>query len=98
MLFRFAGKPLLVSPPEELVLPGITLGLIPESAEKLGLGWTRRPFTWNELARSKEILLVGSGFGVAGVSQLDGVGINWPGPVTQNLSAGFGTLVGEAIR
>jgi branched-subunit amino acid aminotransferase/4-amino-4-deoxychorismate lyase len=98
MVEERAGKPLLVTPPEELVLPGITLGLIQESAEKQGLGWTRRPFTWNELARSKEILLVGSGFGVAGVSQLDGVAINWPGQVTQNLSAGFGALVGEAIR
>ena len=93
MVEERAGKPLLVSPPEELVLPGITLGLIHESAEKQGLGWTRRPFTWNELARSKEILLVGSGFGVAGVSQLDGVTINWPGPVTRMISDAFERLV-----
>jgi len=93
MVEEKAGKPLLVSPPEELVLPGITLGLIQESAEKQGLGWTRRPFTWNELARSKEILLVGSGFGVAGVSQLDGVAINGPGPVTRMISEAFERLV-----
>lgn len=96
MVEERAGKPVLVAPPDDLVLPGITLGVAEELAGTLGLDWERRPFTWEELARAGEILLVGSGFGVSGVSRLGDAATRWPGPVTRSLSEAFGRLVAGA--
>lgn len=96
MVEERAGKPVLVAPPKDLVLPGITLGVAEDLAGTLGLDWERRPFTWGELAKAKEILFLGSGFGVAGVSHLGDTAINWPGPVTRTLRESFERLVAGA--
>lgn len=96
MVEERAGRAVLVAPPEGLVLPGITLEVVSELAGETGLGWERRPFHWEELAGADEILMVGSGFGVAGVSRLDDVEIPWAGRVTQDMAARFAALVGDA--
>ena len=96
MVEEKAGRLVLVAPPEELVLPGITLEVVRELAGEMRLGWERRPFHWEELAGASELLLLGSGFGVAGVSRLDDAAIPWPGQVTQNMAARFAALVGQA--
>lgn len=92
MVEERAGKPVLVAPPDDLVLPGITLGVAKELAGTLGLDWAPRPFSWAELAAANEIALVGSGFGVAGVSRLGDAAIRWPGPVTRQLADAFEQL------
>jgi len=94
MVTRELETTVLVTPPNDLVLPGITLGVLQELAQKRGYGWQSRPFGWDELAKAPEALLVGSGFGVAGVSQVRDAPLPWPGPVTMELMADFDSFIG----
>ncbi|MFM7538667.1 MAG: aminotransferase class IV [Planctomycetota bacterium] len=94
MVAREMETTLLVTPPTDLVLPGITLGVLQELAHKRRYGWTSRPFGWDELAKAAEVLLVGSGFGIAGVSRVCGAPLPWPGPVTMELAADFNSFIG----
>lgn len=94
MVAREKETTLLVTPPTDLVLPGITLGVLQELAHKRRYGWTSRPFGWDELAKAAEVLLVGSGFGIAGVSRVCGAPLPWPGPVTMELAADFDSFIG----
>lgn len=97
-VFGTPDQPVLTAPPENLVLPGITLELVRGLAAELGYAWERRLFHWSELASAHEILLVGSGFGVAGVSNLDGLRLNWPGPITRAIQIAFAKRVAMPIQ
>jgi branched-chain amino acid aminotransferase len=94
MVAREKETTLLVTPPTDLVLPGVTLGVLQELAHKRRYGWRSRPFGWDELAKAAEVMLVGSGFGIAGVSRVCGVPLPWPGPVTMELAADFDSFIG----
>jgi len=94
MVAREKETTLLVTPPTDLVLPGVTLGVLQELAHKRRYGWTSRPFGWDELAKAAEVMLVGSGFGIAGVSRVCGAPLPWPGPVTMELAADFDSFIG----
>lgn len=87
------GQPVLVSAPERLVLPGITVAIARELAGELGIPWESRPFPWEELARAPEAFLAGSGFGMAGVSRVGEATLPWPGTVTRAIQAAFALKV-----
>jgi branched-subunit amino acid aminotransferase/4-amino-4-deoxychorismate lyase len=92
-VFGTPNHPVLIVPPENLVLPGITLEVVRELAAELGYTWDRRAINWNELSTAHEILLVGSGFGVTGVSSLEGTRLDWPGPITRAIETAFAKRV-----
>ena len=97
-VFGTPNQPVLIAPPENLVLPGIMLEVVRELAAELGYTWDRRAMSWNELSTAHEILLVGSGFGVTGVSSLEGTRLDWPGPITRAIEIAFAKRVAMPIQ
>jgi branched-subunit amino acid aminotransferase/4-amino-4-deoxychorismate lyase len=79
----------LVTPPRRLLLDGISLKVALELAEKNGLRWEEREIRRADWQRSQEMFLAGTGFGIAGVSQIDDNAVPWPGPVCQRLQAAW---------
>ena len=73
------------------ILPGITQGLVVETAERVGIPVERRPFTREELADADEVVLTGSTPMVLGITQIDGcpVGGGVVGEITKKLLAAY---------
>jgi len=93
------------------VQDSISLQVAKEACAKLGLGWVETAFDFEGLcrplhpvergtfnARVTEVLLAGSGFGVAGVSrcatQFSHRDFPWPGPVCQQLRRAWHSMTG----
>ena len=89
----------LVSPPPEKVLPGISLTVLSELAEQLGIAVTRRDIRPQELAEADELLLTSTTVCVLPVVRLDGqaIGGGKPGEVYQRILSAWGELVGIDI-
>lgn len=87
----------LVLPPEDMVLQGVSLGLVLKLAEKIGLPVERAPFGWRDLQGAKEAFLTGSAFGLCGVSQVGHTHLPFPGPWTGRLQAAWADFAGEPV-
>lgn len=82
----------VVRPPAGSVLESVSAGVVRELCGRLGL-----PFAEGvaDFADATEVLLAGSGFGLAGVRRVVGVReYAWPGPVLGRLQAAWSDLVG----
>jgi branched-subunit amino acid aminotransferase/4-amino-4-deoxychorismate lyase len=93
----------VVSPPREMILDGISLRTTFELCQTLGLPFAERPIGPADLARVSEMMLTGTGFGLAGVRDLfleapDPVRFAWPGPVFRQLLAAWSDRVGVDIE
>lgn len=98
MVSTRGGKDTLVIPPPELVLRGISLGLVLEMAEKIGLPVERSRFGWRELQGAREVILTGSAFGLAPVSQVGRVTLPFPGDWTAKLLKLWEEQAGEPVQ
>ena len=89
----------LVSPPREKILPGISLTVLSELAEQLGIAVTRRDIRPQELAEADELLLTSTTVCVLPVVRLDGkpIGSGAPGKVYRRLLTAWSELVGINI-
>lgn len=95
----------VVSPPHQTVLDGISLRVTKELCETLGIqfveGTTSLAF---ELVRVSEAMLTGTGLCLAGVREMLDVWhpkptrFDWPGPVFKKLLAAWSDLVGVDIE
>lgn len=85
------GERVTTPPPAEGALGGITCACILDSARDLGLDAREEPLTRHDLLSADEVLLTGSGAGLAPVRSLDGrtIGGPPPGPVTAKLMAAY---------
>ncbi len=89
----------VVRPPAGAVLDGITMGVVAELCTELSVAFAEREIDYAVLpAGVVELMLAGSGFGVAPVASLDGRAFPVPGPVTARLIAAFAELVGRGER
>lgn len=95
LLFVVEGS-VVVSDPA-LVLDGISVRVVRELCETLQIPVREEPFTRTLLRTASEVLLAGTGFGLAGVSRFDDEAIAWPGPVFQSLLAAWSVLVGVDV-
>ncbi|MCE2806033.1 MAG: aminotransferase class IV [Gemmataceae bacterium] len=91
------GGDVLLLPPEETVLKGVSLNLALKLAETIGLPFERAPFGWRDLQGAKEVFLTGSAFGICGVSQVGQVGLPCPGPWTSRLQTAWADFSGEPV-
>jgi branched-subunit amino acid aminotransferase/4-amino-4-deoxychorismate lyase len=73
------------TPPVGTVLDGISLGVARELCDALGVPFAERPLTPADCRAADEMMLVGTGFGLAGVRSFDGMAIPFPGPLTRRL-------------
>ncbi len=95
LLFVVEGS-VVVSDPA-LVLDGISVRVVRELCETLRIPIRDERLTRTLLRTSSEVLLAGTGFGLAGVRRFDDEDIPWPGPVFQSLLAAWSELVGVDV-
>jgi diguanylate cyclase (GGDEF)-like protein len=89
----------LISPPQEKVLPGISLHVAEELAKQLGIGWKHRDFTVDELARAEEAFLTSTPNCILPVTRLNGapIGAGKSGLIFARLLLAWNDLVGLDI-
>jgi len=86
------------SPPRESILGGISLLTTEEICQELRIPFAERQLTFKECLEADEALLTGTTFCLAGVSQLNGERIPWPGKVFEKLLEAWNQRVGMDIR
>ncbi|MFA6029606.1 MAG: branched-chain-amino-acid transaminase [Elusimicrobiota bacterium] len=88
-----AGR-LLTPPPAACILVGVTRDAVLELGRGLGLEVREELFLPDELYRSEEVFLTGTGAEIVGVRMLDGrlIGDGKVGPVTRRLTEAFRAL------
>jgi branched-chain amino acid aminotransferase len=79
------------------VLDGISVRVVRELCEKLGVPFREAPLTRSLVQDAAEVMLAGTGFGLAGVRRLDDTNFPWPGPIYQRLLAAWSALVGVDV-
>ena len=94
-VFLVSGGELLTPPIDAGILEGITREVVMEIAEKAGMTVREIPLTRHDVYVADECFLTGSAAEVIPVVKVDGrvIGTGEPGPITQQLRAGFQELV-----
>jgi branched-chain amino acid aminotransferase len=86
------------SPPRESILGGISLLTTEEICQELRIPFEERQLKLKDCLQADEALLAGTSFCLAGVSQLNGQRIPWPGRVFEKLLEAWNQRVGMDIR
>ncbi len=81
-------------PPAERILDSISLRITRELCQKLGIPFREGVLTLAEVTAAEEAFLAGTSFGIAGVAQIDGHRLPWPGPLTRQLITAWNGLAG----
>lgn len=89
----------LVSPPREHILAGVSLGVVHELAQQVGVQFHTRALTADELRSASEAMLTSTSVCVLPIVECDGqaIGGGKPGPVFRRLLAAWSDLVGLDI-
>jgi branched-subunit amino acid aminotransferase/4-amino-4-deoxychorismate lyase len=85
------------SPPRSTILGGVSLAVVEELCGVLGVPFVERPLTPADCLRAEEALLTSTPYCVAGVAQIDGHPLPWPGKLWPHLLSAWGDLVGVDI-
>jgi branched-subunit amino acid aminotransferase/4-amino-4-deoxychorismate lyase len=90
----------LVSPPNDSVLPGISISFLKQVASSLGIGYHERVLSLNDLARADEVYLTSTSPCVLPVVRCDDIvfGTGCPGPVYASLLQEWSNRVDCDIR
>ena len=101
--FLVVSEGVVISPPRNTVLDGISLRVTRELCAALHIPFVESPIVLgSDLNRASEVMLTGTGFCVAGVRELvESFGpkpIGWPGPVFRRLLAAWSDLVGVDVE
>jgi branched-subunit amino acid aminotransferase/4-amino-4-deoxychorismate lyase len=87
----------VVSPPAETILGGISLMAVKELCADLGIAFEERPISAADCHTADEALLASTPYCLAGVRQIDGHPIPWPGTLWQRLLAAWNGRAGHDI-
>jgi branched-chain amino acid aminotransferase len=89
----------LISPPAEMILPGVTVAAVLELARSLGIQCREMPLTANDVATAEEVLLCSTSPCVWSVVRLNGkpIGTGQPGNIVQQLQSAWSKMVGFDI-
>lgn len=89
----------LVSPPKEMILPGVSAAVAQELARSLGIPFSYRPLTVDDVATADEVLLCSTSPCVWPVTRLNGrpIADGKQGEVARGLLAAWSKLVGLDI-
>jgi branched-chain amino acid aminotransferase len=92
----------VVRPPAGAVLESVSVGVVKELCERVGLRFAEAAVDFRDPGPASELLLAGSGFGLAGVRRFVGPAgareFAWPGPVYRRLQAAWSELVGMDVE
>jgi branched-chain amino acid aminotransferase len=87
----------ILSPPKHTILDGISLQVVWELATELNLAFDEKILTLSDCLEAEEALITGTAFCLAGVRQINGRKIPWPGPIFQKLLKLWSQKVGTDI-
>jgi branched-subunit amino acid aminotransferase/4-amino-4-deoxychorismate lyase len=89
----------LISPPQEKILPGVTMAALGELAASLQIPFARRDLTVDDVARADEVLLCSTSPCVWAVTRLNGqpIGSGRPGETVERLQRAWSEMVGLDI-
>jgi branched-subunit amino acid aminotransferase/4-amino-4-deoxychorismate lyase len=89
----------LISPPLEHILFGVSLGVVKELAAELGIQFTMRQLSVDELLAADEAMLASTSICVLPIVECETqpIGTGRPGPVFQRLLTAWGKLIGVDI-
>jgi branched-subunit amino acid aminotransferase/4-amino-4-deoxychorismate lyase len=96
--FLLVREGLVLSPPRESILGGISLLTVKELCAELKLPFEERPLTLCDCLDADEAFLSGTSFCLAGVSRINGTSLTWPGPIFERLLNAWCQRVGVDIR
>src|SRR5262249_10891699 len=96
--FLLVREGLVLSPPRESILGGISLLTGKELCAELKLPFEQRPLTLSDCLRGDEAFLSSTSCCLAGVSRINGKSLNWPGPIFERLLNAWCQRVGVDIR
>jgi branched-chain amino acid aminotransferase len=96
--FLIVQTGVVMSPPSESVLQGVSLIALRELCEDMSLEVHERPLTLADCLAADEALLTSTPYCVAGVSRINGKSLRWPGPVYERLLTAWSSRVGVDIR
>ena len=88
----------IVSPPLESILDGISLKVVMELCGRLGIPFVQRSISLDECYVADELLVTCTSYCLAGVTQLNGHAIPWPGPMLRRLLDAWSADVGVDIH
>jgi len=90
------GSQGIVSPPQAEILPGISVAVIRELADRLHLPWCEQMLRPHDLTEADEVLLASTSICVLPVVRFNGraIGDGRPGPTYRRLLASWSDLVG----
>jgi branched-chain amino acid aminotransferase len=89
----------LVSPPQEMILPGVTVAALLELAVGLGIPCREQALTDDDVAAADEVLLCSTSPCVWSVTRFNGqpIASGQPGPIVAKLQAAWNQMVGLDI-
>jgi branched-subunit amino acid aminotransferase/4-amino-4-deoxychorismate lyase len=88
----------VTSPPTSTVLEGVSLAVVRELCGGHSIPFAERALAATDLVWASEILLTNTSYCVAGVSQIDGRLVAFPGPILNRLLDAWTELVGADVR
>ncbi len=95
--FLIVRKGIVISPPRDQVLDGISLLVVEELCGTLGIKFEEHSIKIEDVHAASEALLTSTPYGIAGVSSIDGKPVRWPGPVLKRLHDAWSEQVGVDI-
>ncbi len=89
---------MVLSPPANAVLGGVSLQVVRELCAALGVRYEERPLGVYDCLNADEAMLASTPYCLAGVSRINGVPLPWPGAVFRRLLEAWGERIGLDIR
>ena len=88
----------VLSPPLDTVLNGISLAIVRDLCQELGIAFHVRPLTLLDCAHAQEAFLTNTSFCLAGVRRINAIELRWPGSITERILSAWSEKVGIDIR
>jgi branched-subunit amino acid aminotransferase/4-amino-4-deoxychorismate lyase len=89
----------LISPPRERILPGVSVAVVEELAASIGISFSHRDLTANDVSAADEVLLCSTSPCVWSVTRFNGrpIGDGRPGAIARQLRKAWNRMVGVDI-
>jgi branched-subunit amino acid aminotransferase/4-amino-4-deoxychorismate lyase len=96
--FLVVRRGAVLSPPRASILNGISLLVAEEICHDLGIPFREQPLPLADCLSADEACLTSTPYGIAGVRELNGAALPWPGPLFRRLRAAWNDRAGLDIE
>lgn len=88
----------VISPPRDRIMGGVSLEVVEEFCARLGIAMEFRPISLNEALIADEAMLTSTPYCLAGIREINGTLLPWPGAVFRRLIDMWSTEIGINIH